>query len=112
MHPYARCHIGINFFYARVLLREQPGCLQLLYGNEAGAQTVVHVVIVIGDLVGKVGDLRLQARLVFFQKALAKFAQFRRMLGRTMFEYAFARFEGQVQARKRGVLFLQHIHHP
>ena len=53
--------------------------------DEASAQAVVDVVIVVGDLVSDVGDLRFKSRLVLVQKTLAEIAKLFGVVCRAMF---------------------------
>jgi hypothetical protein len=65
------------------------------------ADTVVNVVIVVGDLVGEVGDLRLEPGLAALDEALAELAELARVAQRAVLEYPLAAFEGQVARRAR-----------
>jgi hypothetical protein len=47
----------------------------LIEGDQAGAQTVVEVVVVVGNFVGQIADLRFEGRLRAIEKALAEFAK-------------------------------------
>ena len=66
--------------------------------------------IVVGDLVGDIGQLRLQPGLLPPQKTLAQFAQFARLRYRAVLEDPLATFKGQVQAREQRIAFLELIY--
>ena len=97
--------------------------LQLIQGNQAGANTIVNVVGVVGNFVCHIAQLRLQAGLRPIQEALPNSAatigirqltsfQRDRIFARTVFEYPFPRLKTQVQAVKIRVTLLQMIDHP
>ena len=75
------------------MARKQADLFQLLKRDQARTQTVVHVVVVVGDLVGEVGDLRFKTRLLLEDEALAHIAKLTRIVQRAVFEDAFARFK-------------------
>ena len=77
----------------RVVLEEQRHLEQLLHADEPGADAVVHVVIVVGDLIGEIGELRLQPGLLAADEALAELAESQRVVVRAMLQYALAAFE-------------------
>src|SRR3546814_19821266 len=85
---------------------------QLLDRQQTRPQTIVDVVIAVGDLVGAIGELRLQRGLPVRQKAFGDVAKLRVARLRTMFEDAFTCLEHPVQAAKLGVIVLQHVDHP
>jgi hypothetical protein len=68
-------------------------------------------VVVVGDLVGQVGDLRLQRRLLLVEKALADVAELFGIAERAVLEDALARLEGEVEPVEFGVAFFQQIDH-
>ncbi|KAG1247975.1 hypothetical protein G6F65_019876 [Rhizopus arrhizus] len=94
-----------------VVALEDRDLLQLFQRDQARAQAVVDVVVVVGHLVGQVGQLRFQRRLRAVQEAFAHVAQLARMRGRAMLQDAFARFEAQVQAVEVRIAFLQLVDH-
>ncbi len=65
--------------------------------DQAGAQAVVDVVVVVGDLVGEVRDLRLEARLPALEETLAQLAELARVVERAVLEDALARLKGEIQ---------------
>ena len=67
--------------------------------------------VVVRDLVGQIGDLRFEGRLLFADKARADIAQFFGVLDRAMLQDSFARFKTKVQSFKGGIVLLQHIDH-
>jgi len=83
---------------------------QFFQTNESRADTVVDVVIVIGDLVREVGNLRFQGRLAADQEPLAERPQ---CLGRwsgTVLEDALTRLEAEIEAVKGCVTVLEHVY--
>ncbi|CAM5186495.1 hypothetical protein CDEF62S_02583 [Castellaniella defragrans] len=84
---------------------------QLFHGDQPGAHPIVHIVIVVSDLIGQIGDLGFQRRLRTLQEALAHIAQRARMAPRAMFENALARLEAQIQAVERRVALFQLVDH-
>ena len=67
--------------------------------DQAGAQAVVEIVIVVGDLVGEVGDLRFERGCRRWMKRSPSSPSSRALLQRAVLEDALARFERQVRAR-------------
>ena len=65
--------------------------------------------IVVCNRVDNVGDLRLETGLFALEKAPPNVPKLGSVLFRTVLEYALARLEHQVEARKLGVLFLKQI---
>ena len=88
---------------------EQRMLAQLRKRQQARAVAVVDVMVVVGDGVGDVRDLRLEPRLCPLEEAPAHVAERARVALRAVFENAFASFEHEVQARKVGVLGFQLI---
>ena len=95
--------------HVTVVLQEQRHLEQLLHGNEACAYAVVHIVIVIGNLVGEIRQLRLQAGLSPLNEALAQLAELNCIVVRTVFENPFAAFEAEVQTVEVRIVFLEFI---
>nr|GEU28520.1 hypothetical protein [Tanacetum cinerariifolium] len=85
--------------------------LQLLDGDQAGTQTVVDVVAVVGDFVGQVGQLRFQRRLGTLDEADRHRPQLTGIGQRAVLEDALAGFEHQIQAVVRAIVFFQLVHH-
>ena len=83
---------------------------ELFQRDQTGTQAVIHIVIVVGDLVGQIGDLRFQRGAAIVQEALAQLAQLGGVLRRAMLEDAFARFEAQVQSVECGIALFQLVH--
>ncbi len=89
---------------------------QLRLVDQARAHAVVHVVHVVGHLVGQVDELRFERRLAAGQEAVRDAAGLGALqpLGvgaRTVLEDAFARFEAQVQAVEARQPLLELVHH-
>ena len=66
---------------------------QLAKLDQARAQPIVDVVVVISDRIGEIGDLCFEARLAFVDEAFAEFAEFACVRQLAMLENAFARLE-------------------
>ena len=95
---------------------EQRHLGHLRQREQARAHAVVDVVRVVGDLVGQVGQLRLQAGLRAVDEAARHTARLGRLQqarvgGGAVLEDAFARLEAQVQAIVVGVAVLQPVDH-
>ena len=90
---------------------ESRHALQLLDAEQARSQAIVDVVIVVGDLVGQVRQLRFERRLRARDEALSHIAKQQRMRKRAMLEYSFARFKAKVQAIERGIALLELVDH-
>ena len=84
---------------------------QVLERDQAGAQAVVDIVIVVGDLVGEIGQLRLETGLLAIHKALAHIAELTRLGQRAVLEDALAAFKAQVESGEIGVAFLEFVDH-
>ena len=87
---------------------------QVFDAQQARAHAIVDVVGVVGDLVGQVAQLRLQAGLAAVQEAVGDAARLLRLqplrIGpRAVLEDALARLEAQVQAVELRVAVLQRI---
>jgi hypothetical protein len=95
-----------------ILFAEQLATAKLFKIQQPRAQAVVDVMIVIGDLIGNVGDLRLQAWLPLFQEAGAQVTQLSRVASRAMLEYAFACLVHEIQTREQGILLFKLIDDP
>ena len=67
--------------------------------------------VVVGNLVGQIGDLGFKAGSLPAHETFADVAEHARILQRAMFEDAFAGFEGQIQAVKCTVTLLKDIDH-
>ena len=76
-----------------VLAREQRHAASSLERDQSGAQAVVHVVVVVGDRVREIGDLRLEARLPALEEALPEIAELARVRERAMLQDPFAGLE-------------------
>ena len=70
---------GIRLQHGRSVAFEDRDLAELLELEQAGAQPVVDVVVVVGDLVGEVGDLRFERRPAFLEEALADVAELARV---------------------------------
>jgi len=82
---------------------------QLFHVQQFRAQSVVDVVIVVGDLVGQIGNLGLEAGPLALDEPFADITQGARVFQRTVLEYALAGFERQIETVKSAVALFQHI---
>jgi len=62
-HP-ASGELRIALEYRRMFAAEQEDLAKCVDLHEPGAQTIIDIVIVVGDRVGQVGELRFEARLL------------------------------------------------
>ncbi len=104
--------VGIFGGHDVELAAEEAGLAQLIEADQLRPDAVVDVVVVVGDLVGHIGDLRLEAGLGALQETLAEVAQLPRRPRGAMLEDALAALERQVEAGEFGIALLQLIHHP
>ncbi len=86
---------------------EQFRRAQFVFGQQPGAETVVDVVIVIGDLVGDVCELRLESWLQALEEPNAHIAESTRVAFRAMLQDSLAGFERQVQPGEIRILFFE-----
>ena len=52
--------IGMSAAHRLQMLRYQRHLLQLLQRNQTGAQSVIHIMVVIGNFIGQICNLRFQ----------------------------------------------------
>jgi len=95
-----------------VVAVEQADLAQVGYVDEARAQSIVHVVIVVRDLVGEIGELGLEARLPAADETLAELAELPRVAQRAVLQDAFAALEREVEPVEVGVAVLELIDDP
>ena len=93
-----------------MLTAEHPHVAQAAHIDQTRAQPVVHIVIVVGDLVSNVRDLRFESGLTSLEKSLAKLPELARIARRAVLENAFAAFERQVQPRELRIALFELIH--
>ena len=67
--------------------------------------------VVIGNFIGQIGELRLEARLLAVDEALPDIAEFAGLGQRAVLENALAALECEVQAREGGIALLELIDH-
>ena len=92
------------------MAREAIHLVELRERDQAGAQAIVDVVIVVGDFVGEVANLRFQRWPAILEETSAEFAQLARPLRRAMLEYALACLETQFDSVKSGIVFLEQVY--
>ena len=63
------------------------------------------------EVVGNVGELRLEGRLAALDETAAELAELLGVAQRAMLEDAFAAFEREVQAVEVGIAILEFVHH-
>ncbi len=71
--------LRITVAHVNVLRFEQWLFAQLLETDQARAKSVIDIVVVVGDRIGDVRQLRFEARLLAFQEALADVAELSRI---------------------------------
>ena len=113
----------------RAVSAEQLDFLKLLKSQQPGAHAVVDVVRVVGDLVGQIGQLRLQTRLQHLRRAAVVSANLdaqktlpdpARLAGldaagvaaRAVLQNPLARLKGEVQAVIVGIALFQFVDDP
>ena len=111
MHEPRSAELWVGPAHLFVLAAEHAAAAQVLDRDQPGADAVVDVVVVVGDLVGEVGQLRLETGLQALQEPLAEFAELARIRGGAVLEDALAHFEREVEAGKLGVALLEFVHH-
>ena len=92
-----------------VVLAKQVDITELRLGQQPRAQAIIDIMIVVGNFVGEVGQLGLQAGLQAIQEPLPDLAQIARIAPRTVFQDALARLVCQVQTCEFRVFFFQFI---
>ena len=97
--------------HLRQVAGENPDLAQLFQRDQSGAQAVVDIVVVVGDLVRQIGDLRFERRLLLAEKTLADHAELLGIGKRAVLENAFARLEREIQAVELRIALLQQIDH-
>ena len=90
---------------------EQRQLIQFIKTDQTGTQAIVDVVMVVGDFIRHIGQLRLERRLLTVQEAAPQFAKRRGVTGAAVLQNSFARLESKVQAGKGRVLFFQLVDH-
>ena len=77
VHEPAAAEVGVALLHVAQLPVDDGQIAQLVERDEAGAQAVVDVVVVVGDLVGKVGELRLEPGLLALDEPPTEVAELR-----------------------------------
>src|SRR6185437_13933698 len=103
---------GVLFANGGVLPREQTHLAEACHIDQAGPESIVDVVIVVGDLIGQIRDLRFEARLLTTDEALAHIPELARIAERAVLEDALAALEGEVEPVEIRVAVLELIDHP
>src|SRR5215475_12580428 len=79
--------------------------------QQLGANSVIEIVVVVGDLIRKIGDLCLETRLASLDEAFPKLTELPRVSQGAVLENALAAFECQVESRELGIAFFELIDH-
>ncbi len=85
---------------------------QLLKSDQSGPQTVIHVVVVVGNLVGQIGQLGFEGGLATFEETPADVAEHCGILRRTVLKYSFPGLMHEVETVEFGIAFLKEINRP
>ena len=64
------------------MVGKQIDCLEFIQAQQSRTQAIVDIVVVVGDLVGQVGQLRLQRWLAVLEEAPPELSQRARVGGR------------------------------
>ena len=102
---------GVNDAHLVEMAAEQGDFLELLQGQQARTQSVIDIVIVVGNFVGEICELCFERRSQPLDEAFSDFAKPPRILERAMFQDAFAGFEAQIEAIERRVALLENVDH-
>ena len=94
-----------------VLAAEHAHFVQCRQVDQLRADAIIDIMVVVGDLVGEIGDLRLEPRLLALEEALAQLAQLARIAHRAVLEDSLAALEGEIEAAELRVVLLELIHH-
>ncbi len=89
--------------------RKKAQLFELLDPYQPRTQAVVDIVVVIGDFIGKVADLRFQRRLPAHQEAFTDLTQLAGVFQGTMLDDSFARLEAEVESVKCSIALLERI---
>ena len=107
----ARRQRGIRGAHAVKMPAHQRDFAQVFERDQAGAQTIVDIMVVVGNLIGEVGQLGLESGLLAIDEALTHIAEFARLGQGAVLEDAFATFKAEIQPGKIGVALLELIDH-
>ena len=88
---------------------EQAYVFQLRKRDQPGTQSVINVMIIVGNLISQVAKLRLKRGLRAVDKTLAQHAKQTRLLDRTVLDDTLAGFKAQVKPVKRRVTLFELI---
>ena len=94
-----------------VLAAEHRDSPQLVDAEQPRAQSIVDVVVVVGDLVRQVRELRLEPRLAPLEKPQTQLAERARIGRRAVLQDPLAGLERQVEARELRIALLELVHH-
>ena len=111
VHQAARAEVGVALDDAVVLAAEDRDPAQLLDRDQAGTDAVVDVVVVVGDRVGQVGELRLERGLAAVEEPRAELAELPRVGCGAVLQDALARLERQVEPGELRIALLEFVHH-
>ena len=112
VHQAALVELRVMRDHRLVLASEHAYLAQSREVEQLCTDSVVHVVVVVGDLIGKVGDLCLEARLSALDEPLTQLPELARVAQRAVLEDPFAALESEVKSTKGRVALLELIHDP
>src|SRR5258707_1334682 len=111
MYKTAVFQVWKTAFHFRQMTSKKCDLTKLAYGDKPGTQTIIDIVVVVGNLVGKICELRLQRRLLTVQKTFSYFPQFFGIFVGTMLQDSFTSFKAKIQAIKTSITMFQKINH-
>ena len=109
MHEAATREAGPVFFGALAVGAEDLNRIEGFERQEARAQAVIDIVIVVGNFVGHVGQLGFEAGAQVVKETFAQGAEGLGMGAGAVFEDAFPRFVHEVEPVEGGVAFFEEV---
>jgi hypothetical protein len=94
----------LGFDLARCVAPDADLFIELGFGEEAGIETVIEVVAVVGDFIGEVGDLSFEGR---GEEVVGGWGGEGMIVACLVFGEAFADFPGEVKAGERGIFLFE-----
>ena len=91
------------------VLRENSDLCELFDRQQSRAQSIVNVMVVIGDFVRQIGELRFKRRTLPFHETRANLTEPARILQRAMFQDALTCLKAQIQAVECRIPLLEQI---
>lgn len=109
MNQVAPAQLGIGAAHLGHVTGKQVKLRELFERDQAGPQAIVDIVIVVGDFIGRIADLRLEGGLLPAEKTFTQVAELAGVVQGTMLDDSFSGFETEVQAGKRGVALFEQV---